>query len=447
MASSKFDLSSFRQFINCDACGKQNPSKRCSQCRCTYYCSVECQKEDWTKNHHKEICNERHRAMLKWKEQKNMVEEEMEHGEALDASCAICLEEPIVNAVVLKGCGHAFCSTCLMEWQKYQQNAVMPSFSESCSCPMCRQTLPKTVAEEALEKAKLYVAAGHLVDVPYNEADDPIILKVSGNTLRSSGASVRKEFPQFQDERQRRLYQLALDQLDQILLHDPYDLPALFFKGEAFRNVHPDEAIKSFEMALDVDSKASENRQKMEAFVKQMPDPYNLTEEEKARYGEAYNALTQSNDFHVNIMGSGPCRLFPAKVMLAESYESAGQFDKAGSIYNELLHYVAEMTVNPRQNVKISTSLKIAISAGASRCFYLEEFYHRAIFFCNMILELDRHFPGNHLVLAQSQWALGHKQAALTTLKRGILYEAPDSVPNRQRNITCLERLSSMYSE
>ena len=32
----------------CKACGlSRGPMKSCSQCRCTYYCSPECQKQDW----------------------------------------------------------------------------------------------------------------------------------------------------------------------------------------------------------------------------------------------------------------------------------------------------------------------------------------------------------------------------------------------------------------
>ena len=129
MASpSKFDMKSLRQCISCDFCGKANPSKRCSQCRCYFYCSIECQKDDWTKRH-KKFCMSHSREVLQLKSIMNSAEKELSPQTALNTCCAICLEEPIINPIVLKACRHAFCSICLFEWQKYQQNGIM-SFSE-----------------------------------------------------------------------------------------------------------------------------------------------------------------------------------------------------------------------------------------------------------------------------------------------------------------------------
>lgn len=41
---------------NCALCSKE-ATKRCSRCKSTWYCSTECQKQDW-KNHKKIACND-----------------------------------------------------------------------------------------------------------------------------------------------------------------------------------------------------------------------------------------------------------------------------------------------------------------------------------------------------------------------------------------------------
>jgi tetratricopeptide (TPR) repeat protein len=450
MASSKFDLSSFRQFIHCDRCDKPNPQKRCSQCRCTYYCSVKCQKEDWTtsavrKQCHKVLCNHRHNESLKATNSKNIVAEAMEPVRGLNDSCAICLEEPIVNPVVLKGCRHAFCSICLMDWQQHQQRELMLAPSDPRICPVCRQTLPQPTVKEVLEKARAFFAAGDLEDVSYNEANDPIIVKISGDTLvPCAGSALPKTFPRYKNERQRRLYQMAIDQLDQVLHHDPYYITALEIRGEFLRYVNPDEAIKAIEMALDIDQEGYENDKKMEALQEQIN---NSTGEERSRNWAAMISLMKAKDFHISQLGSGPYRSFSAKIWMAEAYETLGNYTKAYSIFHPMLKTLFSLK-NPELS-EIDLYTMIAVIAGMARCCYVGKNYALAINSCEMVLRRDRHIPGNHLVLAQSQWALGEKEAALTTLKRGLLYEyeMPHCAQNRQRNLVCLERLSSLYAK
>ena len=40
--------------MQCVKCGKQNPEHKCSRCFLVYYCSKDCQRQDWISNHYDE---------------------------------------------------------------------------------------------------------------------------------------------------------------------------------------------------------------------------------------------------------------------------------------------------------------------------------------------------------------------------------------------------------
>jgi tetratricopeptide (TPR) repeat protein len=420
-SQSKFDVNSLRQYITCDACGKENPSKRCSRCRCTFYCSVECQQEHWTKSNHKGEC----RPYLELKKQMSGVHtlstEESEHVEPVNTCCSICLDEPIVNQIVLKDCHHAFCLTCLMEWQKYKKNEA---------CPMCRQAIEKTVAEEAFDKAMQYAAAGRLVEHVY----EPIL------TLDDE-TSLPKEFPSIVDERQKRFYDLTMDQITQVLLHNPNDLQALVIKGQIFRFIHPEVSIEAFQRALEIDQRGSSNLEKLKTIENQMRNPDDPTEEEEVRYLAAYDEIMASSDSTLTHIGSGPFRLYEIKIWLAEAYEAAGRYKDAAAIYQALLNEV--FSFGHSMYMQISPPTNRMMISGDSRCCYFLKNYERAKRGAEMALEMNRHFPSIHMLVAQAQWALGEKDTAVITMKRGILYEAPWDEKNQERNIAFLERMLS----
>mmetsp|Transcript_11697 Transcript_11697/g.19214 ORF Transcript_11697/g.19214 Transcript_11697/m.19214 type:complete len:354 (+) Transcript_11697:3-1064(+) len=116
----------------CDSekCKQDGAHLRCGKCKCVYYCSQKCQKDDWKR--HKTDCS----GLTKQHESFRIKDEQMGDyvGKLEDAAgeeCAICYEKlgNIGSPVALK-CGHAFCVACMMEHQKYCQ--------EELFCPMCR---------------------------------------------------------------------------------------------------------------------------------------------------------------------------------------------------------------------------------------------------------------------------------------------------------------------
>jgi MYND finger/RING-type zinc-finger len=422
----RFDVKTFRQFIACDSCGKENPSKRCSKCRCTFYCSVECQKEHWSK--HKAGC----RPILILGKQMNgapnVADEELEQLESVNSCCSICLEEPIVNPIILKDCRHSFCLKCLMEWQKYQKNDDI-SVKKS-SCPICRKAIAKTVSEEALEKAMQYGAAGQFAENYYEPS------------LGSDDfAIVPKRFPLFVDEKQQKCYDLAMNQIQQVLIHDPTDLAALCLKGQMFRFVHPGEAIEAFEMLSEIDRKACENVDKLRAIRSHFQDPQYPTEEEQEQYISAHEEIAASGKGNLYQLGSGLFRLYEIKIWSAEAYESACKYDTAAYIYKGLLGeiYSFENSIFAQIDPRL---IRMTLS-GASRCCFALKDFERAKSLSKIALGMNRHFPGIHMLVAQAQWALGEHDDAVITMKRGILYETPWDVEYQERNIAFLERMLS----
>ena len=69
-----------------------------------------------------------------------------------EGPCAICLEETIINPVVLP-CGHAFCFSCVGHYQKSNSK-------KGASCPYCRGEIPN-VGVKAMERALLYGKRAH----------------------------------------------------------------------------------------------------------------------------------------------------------------------------------------------------------------------------------------------------------------------------------------------
>ncbi|CAJ1960332.1 unnamed protein product [Cylindrotheca closterium] len=74
----------------------------------------------------------------------------------------------MVDPYVLPSCGHAFCFSCLAEWQKTVKNnaATTPPFpfvaqasskKHKLSCPACRADTPD-VQDSILQKARLLAA-------------------------------------------------------------------------------------------------------------------------------------------------------------------------------------------------------------------------------------------------------------------------------------------------
>jgi Ring finger domain/MYND finger len=142
-----------RKYIECEVCGTKNPRKRCSRCRCVFYCSVDCQKKDWSAKH-KSNCVPYETYRAQWAGVGETLPVTTTTTTPVNTACGICLEEPMQQQVVLEGCKHAFCFACLKEWQTHSTNTgSFDTEDAAMSCPYCRQDIEKSVVQETMEKA------------------------------------------------------------------------------------------------------------------------------------------------------------------------------------------------------------------------------------------------------------------------------------------------------
>jgi tetratricopeptide (TPR) repeat protein len=376
-ASMTINQSELREYIECDACGATNPRKRCSRCRCAFYCSVDCQTKDWRESH-KSDCVPYETMYVKLAG----VEILPATTTPVNTACGICLEEPMQQQVVLKDCKHAFCFRCLRDWQAYSTNTagLFAARNAATACPYCRQDIEKSVVEDAIENAQLY--------------------------------SARAERLPENDPERKKYFELALAEVDKVVVtKNERDPRPLFLKGLILRHYAPADAIQVLQRALDLDYEGSAHSSKLKALR------------------DAFASL-ELGSFTVSLLG--PQLRVEAMLYIAEAHEAVGNWEEASTIYAPLIKLPSDYATSAElQDRKILT--------GVSRCLYQRGFYDLAIKVGKTTLNIDRRTPGVHKLVAMPQLALGQVEAARVTMRRGILYEAPWDDKNRETNIACLE--------
>jgi tetratricopeptide (TPR) repeat protein len=363
--------------------------------------------------------------------------------------CSICLSESVEHPIVLPECGHTFCFGCLVQWQNYTQNSYLTTRNQRSSspqgrCPNCRESIPVSIVDTAIEKAQLYAAAGRLTDMVYDHH-----LKSENETVTET---VEGSMEFFTDERQEKFCRMALEQINQVLNADPTNIVALCTKGEIFRHVMPQEAIDAIQEVLRLDEEAVKTKEKLDQVVKDLDEfraqmDETLTEaeieddnhpmvEEWGRRVEAAETLVNETKRGAQL-NNGPFRLYQIKVLLAEAYESAREYKKAEAVYNEMLKEMFQLS--DEDYLKLRPPISRMIQSGASRCYFHLNDFDRAKVLAQMSMGMNRHFPGIHILLAQAQWALNEQQEAIRTMCRGVLYETPWDESNQERNRVYLQ--------
>jgi tetratricopeptide (TPR) repeat protein len=299
--------------------------------------------------------------------------------------------------VVLKACKHAFCFRCINSWQAHSTKTE--SFFDTAkklSCPICRQHIEQSVVEDAIENAALY-------------------------TYRASRLQ--------EDDPERKKYlELALAEVDMVLMTDERDLDAMRCKGRILRYYAPEHAIKVYQKVLALDREGSANFAKLDAMLDQMKVAMDAGDHDEVNRLRGPVEVYHRSGTFMRQIGHGPQRLVDLMIHFAEAHEAVGNWHEAWIIYGDKF---LEIQGDAHQSRRLCI--------GIARCLYQLGLYDRAVAVGKEALSFNRVYPGVHKLVALPQLALGQVEAARTTMRRGIVYEAPWDNGNRQENIAILE--------
>ena len=300
----------------------------------------------------------------------------------------------MVDPIKLPKCKHAFCFSCLQNWQSVA-HPNNPSLLGNPSpkplvCPACREGAPDIV-QSIIDAAMLYGA----------RSNNPYLTK----------------------DEQKHYAGLALKELakfDQGATMDPNrKLQTLFTKAEMLHNHfdRPAEALKALEELEAIHEEGTKNRSEVDRLM----DAGKKAAIEE-RYEEA-NAIRlkveEKRGLNFAMLGDN---LFDLHLNMAECKASMGDYDGALEIYDASYKEMSLECMRDHQR---------KMYMGMSKCMYHLGKYKKAISLGERAIGYERTFPQIHKYMALSQMAIGDTQAALRTLSRAVCYEAPWNEANR----------------
>jgi tetratricopeptide (TPR) repeat protein len=414
------DSNACRAYIECDSCGAKNAPKRCTQCKCAFYCSVDCQRTDWMGHRPKCVLMAR-----------NFRPDDTCNDSSvtpINTECGICLEEPMSNPVVLSKCGHSFCFPCLKDWQEAYPRHLLDIVKRTERirnqvCPMCRTTMGKSVVFDTLVKAHF---------------------------LQYRASKVQGE-----DEKMKLLDE-ALSEVNVVLESDEGNTDAILIKAHILSQYDPQETIVVATKLLELRKFAVKKERQLGIRIAKAKA---LHQGGHVALGlQQWSEITEEyGPFQEWSPRTDPSSLFEIRLILAKAYEQVDQRHLAYREYKEMM----KSNADPSRNfVSEKHSVGLVSSLGYSRCVFHVGDYDEAICFAQRAVNICREVPGAHKLIAQAQHALacpsgptawekaGHTNTtkctlmdAVETMYRALAYEAPWDDKNKKINQAYLQDL------
>mmetsp|Transcript_21210 Transcript_21210/g.32172 ORF Transcript_21210/g.32172 Transcript_21210/m.32172 type:complete len:465 (+) Transcript_21210:23-1417(+) len=404
-----------RGCIFCDACDKPAPSIQCDRCQTVYYCSSTCRKSQVSE--HGPDCHDV-AAHIRTLHNETPSKEELLSAaseDAVNSECGICLEEQMDQPVTLD-CKHAFCSSCLVAWQRQKRNPenVHQFYPESSDrthrCPLCRNETDGRVEVDLMLRSRLLASRANLL-----KKGDP--------------------------ESARNLLEKALDILNKLLQVNSPHLQAYITKVEIL------ESLGEYQRVVDtVDEVVAINNERVEK-IKEISAIEARIEQAMMRHdGEEAERLQQEYvQFATNNQATMATRITQQDVVelwiqQAEGHIKLGNWDTA----KDILITKTQFLVSPDA---LSPSRTRRCVMGLARCAYETKRYDKAIAASEMAIEMNRSFPGVYLYKALSLKELGDMDAAIATMNRAVLYETPWDDDNRRKALEIYDKLLAEKEE
>ncbi|KAL3942013.1 MAG: hypothetical protein SGBAC_003725 [Bacillariaceae sp.] len=401
-----------REYITCDGpnCNVSAPEKRCSRCKTVFYCSVSCQKKHWNVDH-KNSC--RDTSELKVNAFRDGDETIPQAGgelkEQSNQDCAICLGA-LVDPYVLPSCGHAFCFTCLAEWQRKIKRGAIESILASArlpqknknailSCPACRAETPDVV-DAIVKRAKRLAARAYN---PKTSESDKI-------NLRKEVLADLDKLENFHPGCRRPIEEVVS------LVDVEANFQRLFSRAEILISIQePEKAKEDLFWLQDLCELAVKNRKKFLSMLKQLKAL--VAQGKKEEYEELKNKIDEFAATHNKVTMVGI--RFDIYATLGEVEENAGNWEAAKELYIAMIENLKDhpdIAITPQHRTML---------LGLSRCEYHLQNYDQALAVGEVAVEIQRSYPFCHKYIALSYKAMGHMEGAKVTMARALVYEAP----------------------
>ena len=391
MASSPTPAIIPRDCIECDAegCGKTAPTHNCSNCKTVYYCSLACQRRHWKT--HKPYC-----YSVEWMKKKMMGLGEgakLSDETGINSECAICLETAMKNPIVLEGCKHAFCSSCLLRWQERKRFSPFSAEIEgNLNCPLCRSETPN-VAESLLVSAKL-------------------------NAERANR-------PGCTPDEQARFREQALTNVEQALDSETPHLHAYCIKIDVLNAIGDGRAaLECIDELKKVNEERWEQKRELTRMLAQADAAIARSDENADELMESVIERVAKSGLPGEVLDDAKQTQIGIQLQRAEAFQVLDEWEEAKDVYIQMLMSLeGPEDASPPQNRQVFM--------GLSRCAYELGVFDRSIFAAEAALEMNRHFQGVHKYKALSEKASGDIDAAIRTMNRAVLYETPWDEDNK----------------
>ena len=394
-----------RTCIQCDGPGCHNwaPSKRCSRCLRSYYCSRECQKADWKKGHGKHckeppkkkfdeflVSSGADRVNELW--QSAFTSVAGDDDEALNTECPICFEALPENAVVLKACRHAFCPNCLIQWQKQQtvdqriQQRQRLSVGEIVTpCPLCKNTETGDIEEDLLTKADLLLVGAKL---PLNS-----------------------------EEQKESMRKRALNCIDKVLMAENAKMDAYVTKAKILLTLgRHSEAIEAADEAIEENEKRKSDPLVVLSFEAKAAKERGDTPEFKRIVCEIGEQMSNFHKAPLSLLNSyAECKLVKCVAL-----ENQNDFQGAFELYSEITD---ETKASDDESKTHDTIFECMV--GLARCNYEMGKHKHAVVWSDGVIDLYRNRPNVHKYKALSLRELGRLDEAVKVMQCAVLYETP----------------------
>ena len=328
--------------------------------------------------------------------------------QARNEECAICLEAPIKDPVILNACKHAFCSSCMIKWQRQASSLSIfhGKLPEPAKCPFCR-----TESEE-VEKDILQAAV-----------------------FLAGRANLGKNRP---EEEREALRQEAIACLDKALATDEPYMQAYITKAEVLTHLNqPAEALQVLNMIIP------ENERRLKHPVRALYHQLQAAEADGTLASLDVDKATV--DKLIKKHGLPPSHMdrkeyFFVYQLQCEAYQKMQDWDSAGQIYIKMLaseeFFASSIPAQQRM-----------LFQGLARCAYETGKYEKAIATLEPALEMNRSFPGVHKYKALAQKKLGKLDEAIKTMNQAVIYETPWDEDVQAENLSLYRELLSCRGE